>query len=268
MPAESHPSPKTPARPRAPAPTRVESDVAVEPLGVGQDEGRETVGTVGESVVVQPSPRQPGPPPRADQLWSSLATPALTAVIVALVAGLLVGGLTVGFALSRPARYESTAGLIIDQPSEIASAGSDGIVAKLNALRPKYLALVYTTTFTRPVSEQLGIPEGEVAGSLEANAPGANLFVAIGARTKDPILSQRIAQAMSVQLVNFIKEEGVRAFVPPNQRIIMTLAVPAGPGVKVEPTRRHALTLGSVAGAGALIVFYVLTQFVIIQRKS
>jgi hypothetical protein len=127
---------------------------------------------------------------------------------------------------------------------------------------------VYTSTFTKPVSEQLGIPEGEVAGSLEANAPGANLFVVIGARTKNPTLSQRIAQAMSVELVNFIKEEGARAYVPLKDRIVMTLAVPAGPAYKVEPTRRHALTLGSVAGAGALIVFYVLTQFVIIRRKS
>jgi hypothetical protein len=103
---------------------------------------------------------------------------------------------------------------------------------------------------------------------VEANAPGPSLAILVGARTTDPARAQQIAQATAEQLVKYVADEETRAFIPARDQIVMTIVVPSFLGVKVEPTKGRAAIFAVVAGAIALVLFYVLVQYVIIRRRQ
>jgi len=260
---------RTPSRP-VPEPTPAvdivaSADAAPEPAAEESPLEPREQGTPHEAQGAQPAP---SPSRKQPNWWERLASPTVAGVVVAILAGILAAGATSAAVLSRPAIYDSQVAMTIDQPKAIVSAGSDGIVAKLNALRLKYLTLMTTGAFTGPVAAKLGIPAGEVASSVEANVLGPSLVMLVGARNRVPGTAQKIAQAMAEQTVSYVSQEEARAFIPPADQIIVEIVVPAYPAQKVEPTKRRALAYGAVSGAIALAVFYCLVQLVVVRRKT
>jgi capsular polysaccharide biosynthesis protein len=214
---------------------------------------------------------EPEPAPESRRkmgVWEAFITPTIGSVIVALVAAVVIGGATAAKVHREPPTYESIAALVIDQPKAITEAGSDGIIAKLNALRTKYITLLTTAAFTKPVAQKLGLPEATVATSEEVLAPGPSLVVLVGARSKDQKVSKLIAQTMAEQLVEYVRNEQNRAFIPIADRIEMRIVVAANDAVRVEPTRTRALTVGGAAGATALLIVYIFAQLVFVRRKT
>lgn len=199
--------------------------------------------------------------------WDAIRLPswrnALAAVLVAAMAA-------IGCAyavLQSPARYLSSAVLVIDSPTELATSASDGPINKLNQLRGKYASLASTVLILGPAAERLGLPIGVVAGASTTAAAPKSLLMVSAATTNNPAKSQEIAQAVAEEIVDYVKQEHVRNNVPEAQRFTFTVVSPAYPGVKTSPTRSRALLVGAGAGFVVLVGAYVAIQLATARRR-
>ena len=199
--------------------------------------------------------------------WESIKRPTRLAILLAIIVGLLAGAGAAAAIWKQPPRYQSVATLTIDQPLAIVQAGSEGVITKLNDLRAKYATLLYTSLFTDPIASELRLSKEEVAGSITVGAPGPSLVLFIASRTKDPTTSKMIAQHLAEHLVTYIKLEQEHASIRPIDRIIFSIVVPAGEGVKVEPTKKRAGAIGAVAAAFVFGATYVFVQFLVARRR-
>jgi capsular polysaccharide biosynthesis protein len=180
-------------------------------------------------------------------------------LIVALVVAFLVAGLSAAVLLSRPARFESTATVAVDQPSLIASGG-DRVIDKLARLRVKYAPLVRTDLMTEPLAKELGTTPGDLRSSLSATTPIDNLLILVTARTGNRSQSQTYAATTAEFLVRYARDEQVRDSVPSDQRFELVIVDQARPGAKIEPSQQRALAVTLVAGLAAGGLAYVVLQ--------
>ncbi|MFY9588461.1 MAG: hypothetical protein WAT66_13505 [Actinomycetota bacterium] len=200
-------------------------------------------------------------------MWAVVKRPSAVAVILALIAGLAAAGLGATYVLRQPARFVSVSVLVIDQPRAVAAAGNEGVILKLNALRPKYAALAQTRAITIPVAARAKVLEGEVASGTRVFFPGPSLLMIVDSRTNEAEKSQRVADAMAAELVAFLKKEQDAAKIPAADRVQFNIITPASPGRKFEPTRSRAGVEGGIAGGIALILVYLVVQAMTISRR-
>src|SRR4051812_33357702 len=144
------------------------------------------------------------PPPRrsVSRTRRILASPGLSLALVMVTLGLLAGGLTAYYEYTRPPTYRSTAALLIDQPHQIATALDDGVVNKLARVRVKYVGLVGTEGFDRPLATQTGQSLGVVHNAVRATADPDSLLVLMSATLRNPSDAEALATAAADYLVS------------------------------------------------------------------
>ncbi|MEX2558070.1 MAG: hypothetical protein WEB06_20855 [Actinomycetota bacterium] len=158
--------------------------------------------------------------------------------------------------------------LIIDQPGLIARSGSEGVLTKLNLLRVKYALLAKTAQITKPVADKTGLPQGLIGAAVNVTLPGPSLVLVVEARAGQPPVARVIADATAEALIALLKAEQDAAKIAADSRILLTIAAPAQPGVKVLPTRDRAMTVGALWGVFALAATIALVEtFGAIRRK-
>jgi capsular polysaccharide biosynthesis protein len=187
--------------------------------------------------------------------------------IAAVIAGLLAGALGATSVLRQQARFASRSVLLIDQPGLIVSAAGEGPVSKLNALRSKYALLAKTRRVTGGVAQATGVPEGAIAAAISVTVPGPSLLLVVEARTFDPDRARLIADATAEALSALVKSEMEAAKIPEGERILMTVVAPAQRGVKFEPSRSRAMTIGALSGILSLLGIIVIAETVRTVRR-
>ena len=198
-------------------------------------------------------------PGRADGLMDELRRPRAMSVALALVAAVLVAGVVVGVLRGGTGTYESRVVLLVDQTNAVVAAESDGVLAKLNAVRAKYQALARSRIVVDEVADELDESPGAVAGALFVDSRTAALTLAIGARTDDPVRSQQIAAAGAEALVEYVDDEQSEFNVPSGARITLEPLAEARPGVELErETSTVVLAAGLAAGLAAALVYLLL----------
>lgn len=155
--------------------------------------------------------------------------------------------------------------MAIDQPRAIAASGDAGVIAKLTALRTKYSALVTTQLFAMPVAQQLSLNPGVVQGALFADTPPNSLIIRVGARTGSGDRSRTLAEAAAAGLTKYVQDEQLRAGVPDGDRFTIDEVSPAGPAVKVSPTRKRVLAAAGLAG---LLAFAAVFAALSLRRRE
>ena len=158
--------------------------------------------------------------------------------------------------------------LVIDQPGLIAKAVSEGVLVKLNQLRVKYSLLARTAQVTKPVADKTGLPQGLIAGAINVVLPGPSLVLIVEARAPQPPIARVVADAIAEQLIALIKSEQDSAKIAADVRIVLSIAAPAQPGVKVLPTRDRAMTVGALWGVLALSATIALVETLGALRKK
>jgi len=187
------------------------------------------------------------------QRWFSAAALAvIVGIVAAVVAAVIVAG--------EQVKYRSTATMAIDQPRAIAASGDAGVVSKLSTLREKYTGLARTQVFDQPIADKLNLNVNAVRAQLFATAPASSLLIQIGAVTGNRALSQRLAEAASSALTDYVQKEQQDAKIPAENRFTITEVTPAGVGIKVSPTRKRTLGAAGLAGLlGFAAVFAALS---------
>jgi capsular polysaccharide biosynthesis protein len=169
-------------------------------------------------------------------------------VVVALIAA----GAAAAAVAAQSAKYQSVATMAIDQPRAIAASGDAGVIAKLSVLRSKYSGLVTTQVFALPIAQQLGLNPNFVRSRLFARTPQNSLIIQVGAQTGSRNQSRTLAEGAAAGLTKYVQDEQQQAGVADNNRFTIDQVTPAGPGVKVSPTRKRIL---AAAGLAALLAF-------------
>ena len=95
-------------------------------------------------------------------------------LLVALAIGLFCAGLGYANVMRQPARFQSTAVMLMDQPLALAR-GDSGVVVKLNLLRGKYAALVTTSEIIAPAARDAGLSLGEMRAAQRPLYPPNSL---------------------------------------------------------------------------------------------
>ena len=194
--------------------------------------------------------------------------PSLRLIIAASIIGLIAGGFAASSVLREPALYSSRAVLLIDQPGLIARSGSEGVLTKLNQLRVKYALLAKTAQITKPVADKTGLPQGLIARAITIVLPGPSLVLTVEARAPQPPIARAIADAAAEAMIALIKGEQDAAKIAADTRILMSIAAPAQPGVKILPTRSRAMTVGAMWGVLALAATIALVETVGALRRK
>ncbi len=159
--------------------------------------------------------------------------------------------------------------MVIDQPGSVVRSGGEGILAKLNQLRTKYALLANTRRITAPIAQKTGFPEGLILRSIRVNLPGPSLLLIVEARTPIMAQSRVIADATAQELIGLVKAEmDALSDIKPEDRIILSVASPAQPGVQVLPTRGRATTVGWLAGLLAFAATIALVETIGAVRRS
>ena len=118
--------------------------------------------------------------------------------------------------------------MLIDDPPALATAGDDGQLLKLDALRLKYQALVSTDLIAQPVATQLHLPVGDVLGSVTAVVPYQSLADGRDRDLVDPSqCAQRLAQATANEVTKFVKYESEVYNIPAIDRYTFIVIDPA-----------------------------------------
>jgi len=184
----------------------------------------------------------------------------VAAAALAVVVGVVAAVVAAAIVASGQVKYQSVATMAIDQPRAIAASGDAGVVSKLSTLRTKYTGLARTQIFDQPIADKLGVNVNLVRSELFASAPANSLLIQIGAVTADRTASQRLAEAASSALTDYVQKEQQDAHIPAASQFTITEVTPAGPGIKVSPTRRRTLGAAGLAGLlGFAAVFAALS---------
>jgi capsular polysaccharide biosynthesis protein len=192
---------------------------------------------------------------------------SLAVLIAAVIAGVLAGALGASAVLRQEARFASRSVLLIDQTNAIVAAAGEGPVVKLNALRTKYALLAKTRRVTAGVAQRTGFPEGAVAAAINITVPGPSLLMIVEARTNDPDRARVIADATAEELSALVRSEMEAAKIPEAERIVMSVVAPAQRGVKFEPSRGRAMTIGFISGLISLLGIVVIAETVRTVRR-
>jgi len=202
-----------------------------------------------------------------DSLWDTAFQFNPANLVAALIIALLLAGLTAAIFLTRPATYESTATLAVDQPSLIASGGS-GVLDKLSRVRAKYAPLLTTDVMTQPLAKELGTTPQAVRSSLSATTPGVNLLILVKASRSNRAQAQAFASAAATALAKYATDDQTRAGVPAKEQFSFTVVDQARPGTKTAPDRSQAIAIAVVVGLVATALIYVALQLLRPKARS
>jgi hypothetical protein len=172
------------------------------------------------------------------------------------IALLLAGAAGFGAAAwneSRPARYQSTAQLLIDQEPALTFSKDEGLVAKLGVLRFKYADEITSTTFAAQVGGLLAEKTDTVHAALSAQTPFQSLLLTITAQSTDANLPQRIAQTAATTIGSDLALAQIAEKIPKGYRVTLAVVSPAEPAVRVSPSRRRSLELGGGSFVAVLL---------------
>jgi capsular polysaccharide biosynthesis protein len=200
-------------------------------------------------------------------LWEALKHRPGRNLVLALTIAVFAAALGATIILREPGKYSSTATLLINDPQQLATAGDDGMINKLNALRLKYAGLAATSTIAGPVAEQLGIDEKTVATDTVALPGPDSLILSAQATTSSPSMAQRMAQGVADELITYVNSENSRFNLPPNLQYSFSVVNPATAATQIAPSQTRAATVGGAMAAVALIAAYVTLQLVAPRRS-
>lgn len=165
-------------------------------------------------------------------------------IVVSLVAGIVVGFIAAVATKHGTKTFQSQAVLEIDQPTAMALAPDDGVIAKLSRLRYKYAGLINTETFAAPVADKVGLPVGAVLGAIYPIVDPTTLIMAVGARTHNRSLSQELANAGAQELVSYTDQEQASLKVPASAKVSFAIVTPAPVAIKTAPTNQRVTLIG------------------------
>jgi len=196
---------------------------------------------------------------RGETVLEELGRPRAMSVALALVVAVLVAGVVVGVLRGGTGTYESRVVLLVDQANAVVAADSDGILAKLNAVRAKYQAVARSSSIVSEVADIADEAPGSVEGALFVDGGSPALTLRVGARTDDPRRSQEIAAAGAEALAAYADAEQEEFNVPPGSRITLQALDDARPGVELErETSTVVVTAGMAAGLAAALAYLLL----------
>lgn len=201
-------------------------------------------------------PGQPGPHGR--QVTIPIEVSAIT-VILALALGLMAAGGAALYQRHKPTNYFSLAVLQIDQPTQVSTDTGDATLAKLQRLRSYYADMLDTELLADPIAHQVGLPPGEVIGSITTLIP-ANFLIDLFAHAPTPKLAQSIAQAATSELINYVHRSQTKAGVPKVDQVVLREATRPGYGIKVAVSRKKELVSGGVAFVVVAAAFIIVAD--------
>ncbi len=179
----------------------------------------------------------------------------------ALLAAVLLAGLSAALVLRAPAEYRSIAVLLIDNPLALAASGDDGTVNKLEKLRGKYATLANTEVIAGPVAATLGLGAGEVIGRTDVEPAPATLSLVVSARGSDPEATRALARAMATEIGTFVESEHARNNIPALDRFVIEVVQEATPSARTSPSTDRALSSAATVFALVLALAYLALQF-------
>lgn len=180
----------------------------------------------------------------------------------ALLAAVLLAGLSAAVTLRAPAEYRSAAVLLIDNPLALATAGDDATVNKLQQLRGKYATLANTELIARPVADELGIGVGEVIGATEVQPTPATLSLLVTATGPDPGRARALAAAMSEEIGAFVQAEHATYGVAEADRFSIRVVQEASPATQTSPSSDRAVSSAALAFLVVVVLAYFALQLI------
>lgn len=201
------------------------------------------------------------------RVWAFLAEGALLAALVGLTLAILAGGIGAWRVLKAPAIYSSTTTMLIDDPYQLATAGDENQLLKLQDLRYKYAALTSTEAIAGPVAQATGLPVGAVEGAIAASPAGQALLISVVGKWSDAAEAQRLSAATATALSTYVQEEEITYGVPQVNRFFIRTIGPTGAAVATRPSSGRAAAHGVGYAVAGFAVGYLLTQVVRRARR-
>ena len=196
------------------------------------------------------------------RVWRALRTTPLPGLVFGVALGVVLAVVSAVIALSGPTVYTSTTVMLINDPLALATAGDQGQLLKLDALRYKYSGLAGTEALAAPVAQELKLPVGQVLGAVTTQVPPETLLMDVVATWSTPSEAAALSQAMADQITAYVKTEEVNNAIPLNDRFTFTAVEAASTPTPVGPSPFHAATLALALAVLGLIVGFVGAQLV------
>jgi capsular polysaccharide biosynthesis protein len=186
------------------------------------------------------------------RLWRALRTKPLRAFLLAAL--LAVGAGAAGLHLNSKATpvYASQTVMIVDQPYGIATAGDEGLLVKLVAVRAKYQGLATTDAMAGPVAAKLGLPVNKVLSATTIAAPPDSLLLDVTTTWTNAHEAQRLSSAMAAEIIAYVHDENIQYGIPPSEQFIFHTVDPATAPTLSTPSHRKS---AADAIGLALVVF-------------
>ncbi|MGH9305630.1 MAG: hypothetical protein ACRD0I_01915, partial [Acidimicrobiales bacterium] len=140
------------------------------------------------------------PPYWQVRLWRTLRTDPLRALLVGVVLGVVLAFLGAIGSLGGSTTWTSKTVMLINDPFALATAGDQGQLLKLDALRIKYSGLVATNVIAQPVARELNLPTEKVLKSVTTQVPLESLLMNVVATWSNPNEARRLSQAVADQV--------------------------------------------------------------------
>ncbi len=211
-----------------------------------------------------------GAPPPADwqrRLWSALTDSPRLAMVFGLELAILLAAVGVFIGLRGAPVYSSKAVMLIDDPYRLATAGDDGQLVKLSALRVKYSALAGTSAMAQPVAAELHLPMSTVLDEVTVQVPLESLLMDVVSSAPTARRARELTAAMSSEITTYVQHEDATYAIPASDRFTITSIGPPSAATSSGPSRSHAVTLGAGLGAIGFLVGFCATQL-LRRRKS
>lgn len=196
------------------------------------------------------------PPAWQRRLWRALATAPLVGLAMGGLLAVVLVALSAMLSHRGPTTWTSTTVMIIDDPYQLATAGDEGQLLKLDYLRYKYSALVSTDAIADPVAAKLGVPVGSVLSSVSAPIPASSLLLDIVATTSGPGTARLLSQTVADEVTAYVQGEDKAYAIPAQDQFTLTTVDPASPPVSHSPSLAHTATVaGGFAVLGLVVGF-------------
>lgn len=201
----------------------------------------------------------PVPPRWQRNVWRALWRNAGPAVVAGLLVAAVLGAVGGILGAQASTTYTSTTTMMIDDAYQLAAAGSQGEMLKLNTLLIKYAGLVSTDAIAQPVATELGLSLHQVLRAVTAQANGSTetLLLPVAATWSTPAEAVRLSQAVADELIAYVKAQDVEFHIPAKDRFTFITVNPASAavasGTPVTKAATDALGLAVVGFALAFV---------------
>jgi capsular polysaccharide biosynthesis protein len=187
-------------------------------------------------------------------LWRALRTKPLRAFLLALLVA--IGAGVAGWHLNSKGTpvYASQTVMIVNQPYGIATAGDEGILVKLVAVRAKYQGLATTDVMAQPVAAKLGLPVDKVLSAITVTVPPDSLLLTVTATWTSAHEAQRLSSAMAAEISNYVDDENVQYKVPPADQFNIRTVDPTTVATLSTPSHRKSV----VDAIGLALVAFII----------